>query len=221
MSGESHDSAGLDPAAAAIDVAGRARELVALLVVADADAEVLAEVGLLLDAAIDRLRSHRRPPGGISPLDVGRAGGRLFGPVVGVGNPLAPPMVLERHADRVEGRCSMSRAYEGPRGYVHGGVSALLLDEVSAKVPELTGVERVTSTLSLRFRRPVPLEAPLLLTARRRPGERDVVDAAIAVESDPSTPLVVAEVLFHRLRPEQVRRFRAGSGANEATGATT
>jgi hypothetical protein len=125
---------------------------------------------------------------------------------------LAPPLVLRHLKDRVEGTCILSRVYEGPRGFAHGGVCALLMDEICAQVPELVGVERVTTRLSVRFMKPVPLSRPLLLAGRRRTGEADLIDAAIALAERPEEPLVEAEGRLVRLRPNQIERFRRLSG---------
>jgi hypothetical protein len=52
-------------------------------------------------------------------------------PAVGLRNAIAPPMVIHHEAD---GQCwsefTLSGAYEGPPGWVHGGICALVLDHL-------------------------------------------------------------------------------------------
>jgi uncharacterized protein (TIGR00369 family) len=58
--------------------------------------------------------------------------------------------------------------YEGYPGVVHGGIVAAMLDEVTSRTifrgdpPRLV----VTAKLSIRYRKPVPIETPLRLTGR-------------------------------------------------------
>ncbi|GGW59745.1 hypothetical protein GCM10010320_45770 [Streptomyces caelestis] len=55
---------------------------------------------------------------------------RMDGPVTGAGSPLAPPMRVAPTDGGFMGRCDLGIAHEGPPGYGHGGVSAMLLDEL-------------------------------------------------------------------------------------------
>ena len=50
-------------------------------------------------------------------------------------------------------------AHRGPPGYLHGGLAALALDETMASLGiALDDVHTVTARLSLKYRRPVPLD---------------------------------------------------------------
>lgn len=158
----------------------------------------LDEVVRGLDVAISRLS-------GGAPLVLGRPhptessgdAHRVFGPVLGVANPLAPPLQLTI-GEEAQGRGTLSRAYEGPRGFVHGGVSALLLDEVTAKVPQLKTLQRVTRSLAVEYRRPVPLEVELLVRGRyvSRSGREIVVEGTISRADHPEHALVTARTTF-------------------------
>jgi acyl-coenzyme A thioesterase PaaI-like protein len=80
-------------------------------------------------------------------------------PAVGLRNAIAPPMVIHHEDD---GRCwsefSLSGAYEGPPGWVHGGICALVLDHLlgEAASDRLT-TPKFTGTISLRYLRGTPL----------------------------------------------------------------
>lgn len=80
-------------------------------------------------------------------------------PVVGLRNAMSPPIVVEHGAD---GRCwsefTLGPAYEGPPGWVHGGICALVLDQLLGEVASdgMTKA-RFTGTISVRYLRGTPL----------------------------------------------------------------
>ena len=86
-------------------------------------------------------------------------------PLIGIANPLAPPIRLSVVGNKVEGQVSFGVAYEGPPGYVHGGFLAAAFDEVLGMAQSLTGNPGMTGTLSIRYRRPTPLLTELLFEA--------------------------------------------------------
>lgn len=123
------------PHGQARDVAGRVREL---------SRELLA--------------TSQPGPLGLEPTSDGRL--RDHGnPAVGSRNPIAPPLVV--HRDPQAGRCwsefELGAAYEGPPGHVHGGVIALVLDQVLGTVPAVVGRPGLTAYLTMTYRRPSPL----------------------------------------------------------------
>ncbi|AGB24430.1 thioesterase superfamily enzyme [Mycobacterium sp. JS623] len=78
--------------------------------------------------------------------------------VIGVRNPVAPPLVIHDGADGVvHTDFLLGAAYEGPPGMVHGGVCALILDHVLGATAHLPGRPAYTGTLTLRYVRGTPL----------------------------------------------------------------
>lgn len=79
--------------------------------------------------------------------------------VVGLRNPIAPPLVIQ-HGET--GHCwsdfYLGAAYEGPPSLVHGGVSALVLDHVLGEAASdgLTK-PRYTGTITVKYLRGTPL----------------------------------------------------------------
>jgi uncharacterized protein (TIGR00369 family) len=76
--------------------------------------------------------------------------------------------------------------YEGPRGYVHGGIIATLLDETMSKSVRAQGVVAMTRHMEVDYKRPVPSTAegdprPLRLEGRvvRSEGRKHWVEARI------------------------------------------
>ena len=86
-------------------------------------------------------------------------------PLIGIANPLAPPIRLAVLGDKVEGRVTFGVAYEGPPGHVHGGFLAAAFDEVLGMAQSLTGNPGMTGTLTIRYRRPTPLLTELVFEA--------------------------------------------------------
>lgn len=73
-------------------------------------------------------------------------------------NMIAPPLRIECQEDRtVTTRFHLGAVYEGPPTFVHGGVSALILDQVLGEAAAAAGRPGMTGTLTLRYRRPTPL----------------------------------------------------------------
>ena len=87
-------------------------------------------------------------------------------PLIGLANPLAPPVRLAKTGARsAEGRVTFGSAYEGPPGHVHGGFVAAAFDEVLGFVQSTSGRPGMTGTLIFRYRRPTPLHSELRFTA--------------------------------------------------------
>jgi acyl-coenzyme A thioesterase PaaI-like protein len=82
--------------------------------------------------------------------------------VIGVRNPVAPPLVIHDDADGgVYTDLVLGAAYEGPPGHIHGGVCAMILDHVLGATAHLPGKPAYTGTLTVRYLRGTPLGQPL------------------------------------------------------------
>jgi len=126
-------------------------------------------------------------------------------------NAVAPPMRLElgEHAGApaMVGHVRLSRLREGPPGSVHGGVVAGLFDEVMGAASRLEGRPGgLTGRLTVRYRRPTPLDVDLVLRAwvhDDRPTRITVRAELEAPAAGSSGPRVTAsaEAFFVRPRP--------------------
>ena len=88
-------------------------------------------------------------------------------PFIGLANPLAPPIALEKTGESsVVGTATFGSAYEGPPGCVHGGFVAAAFDEVLGFVQAASGRPGMTGTLTVRYRSPTPLHTELRFEAR-------------------------------------------------------
>lgn len=98
-----------------------------------------------------RLRTKRAT---LRHADTGRA--VVWGnPAIGLRNAIAPPMEIHREDDgSYWSEFTLGPAYEGPPGWVHGGVCALLLDHLLGEVASQgLNLPKYTGTISLRYLR--------------------------------------------------------------------
>ncbi|MGW4481338.1 PaaI family thioesterase [Rhodococcus triatomae] len=169
------------------------RELVDATIRTEVDAAAVQEVEATVRAATARLRDRQIDGAfGVRYTEDGRI--MPWGNVViGLRNPIAPPLIVHRERDRCWSEFTLGAAYEGPPGHVHGGICALVLDHVlgSASSPEKPNF---TGTLTLRYRRATPL-GPLRAEARidRVDGVKTYVVGAL---SDSDGVTVEAEGVF-------------------------
>lgn len=92
-------------------------------------------------------------------------------PASGPENAIAPPLAMYGNPDgSVSGTVTLGLPYQGPPGYVHGGISALLLDHAFGMANHWARKAGMTGTLTLRYRRPVPLFEPLEVWAKNTGG---------------------------------------------------
>ena len=138
-------------------------------------------------------------------------GVRLHNPVWGSGSPLAPPVELEIVDDGVIGRCTLDLSFEGPPAYAHGGVSAMLLDQVLGLAVAAAGQPSVTRGLRIDYVRPVPLETPIEIRCRLEETRSDGFVARGTITAEEQV-LARGEGLFVTLTRAQARRFFARNG---------
>ena len=123
-------------------------------------------------------------------------------PLVGVVSPVAPPMTWTTDDDGLRMRGTFHAAYEGPPGYVHGGMIALAFDEVLGIANIAAGHPGMTARLTIHYRKPTPLFHELRFRAAldRVEGRRIMSRAQLW---DGETLTAEAEGLFVQPRPER------------------
>jgi acyl-coenzyme A thioesterase PaaI-like protein len=73
------------------------------------------------------------------------------------------PFELDLGARRTRGSFSIGGNYAGGGGFVHGGIIAVVLDEAMGKLSRLADEKAVTAELSIEYRKPVPVDRPILV----------------------------------------------------------
>ncbi|MGI9123170.1 MAG: PaaI family thioesterase [Mycobacterium sp.] len=141
-------------------LAAAVRELMEASLHTAADAATVRSATAAIEAVTEALNREQRIRTGwaMRHQDTGRPV-VWSNPAVGVRNPIAPPMLVHHEPDgRGWSEFTLGGVYEGPPGLVHGGVCALLLDQLLGEVAtrELTE-PRFTGTITLRYLRGTPL----------------------------------------------------------------
>ncbi len=154
--------------AARLRVAAATRALVETVtgVGPDADDDALARAADAIDAATATLIDASS-----SASDPGHRYQRSYANflphslLVGQAHPLSPTATYAFADGVLDVRVRFGAAYEGPPGYVHGGVVALAFDELFGMCNVCHGQGGLTGRLSVRYRKPTPLRRELRMTA--------------------------------------------------------
>ena len=144
------------------------RTIIDRLVATDAPTELLVDVAAQLRAIAEHFDTWPHGTlyeGFAEAANAGADPHALFehSPYIGRANPLAPPMYLREADGGVDGEVEFGSAYEGPPGCVHGGYVAGAFDELLGATQSLSGTPGMTGRLTVHYRSPTPLHAPLRL----------------------------------------------------------
>jgi acyl-coenzyme A thioesterase PaaI-like protein len=86
--------------------------------------------------------------------------------LVGLSNPMSPPMTMEDDGEGATGRVTFGPSYEGAPGCVHGGLIAAAFDQTFGFLNVCKKVGAMTASLTVRYRRPTPISKPLTIVSR-------------------------------------------------------
>ena len=220
--GDVESTEGVDPRFALADAV---RRLIRLLVAGRISDEAIVLATASTTSAVDALEATAQP--GRRPRSQPRPDGhpRDFfptSPVIGSANPLSPPVEIVVVDGEIHGRVTFDTPYEGPPSCVHGGVIAMVFDELLGAANIVAGNPGMTGTLTIRYHKPTPLQVELRVVARCRGKEGrkiqtwgavyfgDVMTAeaeGIFVEMDPKRFLEIAS--RHADSPEALARLTA------------
>jgi len=118
----------------------------------------------------------------------------------GARNPLGLHLTFLTAGDAFCTRVQPKPHWQGFAGVMHGGLQSTIMDDLmSNHLFRLEHVWCATAELTLRFRRPVPLDRELLFASRieRRQGRVWLLSGTCTVASDPaSSPLTTARGRF-------------------------
>jgi uncharacterized protein (TIGR00369 family) len=83
----------------------------------------------------------------------------------GGGNARGMKLTFEQDdaARKIIGRFRLGAEYQGAFGIIHGGVIAVVLDEVMGKVCRFRGVRAVTAEMNIEYLKPVWVDADLIV----------------------------------------------------------
>ena len=139
-------------------------------------------------------------------LDLSTPAGPLpLSPVIGDCNPSAPDVRLRFEDGRVRGTAHLTRRHVGPPGVAHGGVGAMIADQLVAVAPFVLGLTCVTRAMTVRYRRPIPLYRELTLEARCEKTADEAARAWCTISVDDDVVLEAEAdmvVAMHVTRPD-------------------
>jgi uncharacterized protein (TIGR00369 family) len=98
----------------------------------------------------------------------------------------------------------LAKRYTGPPGHCHGGIIATILDEAMGKVNKLRNVVALTSEITVKYLKPVPLKQPLHVESRELSVEgRKHINIA-EILNDKNEVLARSQGLFIAIDPHKM-----------------
>jgi acyl-coenzyme A thioesterase PaaI-like protein len=139
------------------------------------------------------------PPGDFSVPE----GPMPLNPIIGACSPMRPDVKLWFADGEIAGRALFTKRFIGPRGSVHGGVSAMLGDQIVSVSGQAIGARTITKSLQVRYRRPLPLGEELALWGMCEPADdsfqaRFTISARDEIAVEGTGELVLHERLAQR-----------------------
>jgi acyl-coenzyme A thioesterase PaaI-like protein len=127
-------------------------------------------------------------------------------PIIGACSPVRPDVQLRFSDGEIVGHGVFTKRFVGPPGYAHGGVSAMLGDQIVSASPMAIGVRGITKSLQVRYRRPLPLGEEVALWGVCEPGgdgfhARFTVTAGDEIAVEGTAELVPFDRLERRAPP--------------------
>jgi len=128
----------------------------------------------------------------------------------GTENPASMGIHLYRVADRVYADYAVPARFRGLSKTTHGGIVCTLLDEVTVSgISYLLNETCVTAEMTVRFKKPVPIETPLRLCCWIVGREGRVVRGRGEIIGPDDQVLAEAETKAIALDKEKAKRFLA------------
>lgn len=157
------------------------RRLVDAVIRTQVDDDALHEAKERIDQIVGELTQKQLPGSFGTPFTKKFIGMPWGNAAVGARNAIAPPLRIRRTPGLAECEMTLGAAYEGPGGCVHGGVAALLLDQLVGEAASTDGMPCFTGTLTVKYLRPTRLGS---LSARAevtgREGRKTFVHATLS-----------------------------------------
>ena len=101
-------------------------------------------------------------------------------------------------------RFRLGKRYTGPPAHCHGGIIATILDEAMGKVNKLRNVVALTSEITVKYLKPVPLKQPLHVESRELSVEgRKHINMA-EILNDKNEVLARSQGLFIAIDPHRM-----------------
>ncbi len=119
----------------------------------------------------------------------------------GRNNPIGLKLSFKPDGNTARAEFTAGRQYQGWVGILHGGIIACILDEAMSYAARFQGYSCITAKMDITFKRPVPVEEPLVITGSivnssrkllRARAQLTLPDGTVAAEST-ATQLIIEE----------------------------
>jgi acyl-coenzyme A thioesterase PaaI-like protein len=122
-----------------------------------------------------------------------------YSPVIGPLNAIAPPVEFEFDGKEITAEHVFDAPYNGPPTAVHGGIIALVFDELLGALGAMRDIGGFTGTLTLRYRSLTPIGKPIRMRTwiERQEGRKTFIAGTMHQDE---TLCAEAEGIF--IRPE-------------------
>jgi acyl-coenzyme A thioesterase PaaI-like protein len=109
---------------------------------------------------------------------------------------------------RVTGRFTPRYSHQGFPGVAHGGIGAAALDEALGWAMYAVGAWAMTARMEVRYRKPVPLDEELIVSAEVTRERGRVLEGFAELRSTSGDRLSEAKAMFVRLPEERARELQ-------------
>jgi len=93
--------------------------------------------------------------------------------------------------------------HQGWAGVVHGGITTCLLDEAMSYAALFSGVKSLTARMQTRFRRPLQIGEPLVITASVTKKTRKLIEAKAEMSLKDGTPVADGTATMFVISPRE------------------
>jgi uncharacterized protein (TIGR00369 family) len=109
----------------------------------------------------------------------------------GQNNPIGMKLRFVKDGETIRAEFTPDKMHQGWPGMLHGGILACLLDEAMSNIAYATGNTTMTATIDIRWRQPVKVEVPLVVTAWITRHRKKIIETASKVTLKDGT--IIAE----------------------------
>jgi len=129
-------------------------------------------------------------------------------------NPEGLHIHFEVEGRRVTGQFTARETHVGYPGVAHGGIAASVLDEAMGWAMYAAGAWAMTARMEVKYRKPLPLEREVTVTAEVVRERGRVLDAVAQIRGAGGAVLAEAKAMFVRIPREkqgEMERFYRGT----------
>ena len=112
-------------------------------------------------------------------LNTNNDNNRCFG--CGPDNPIGLKLKFQTDGKTVRAEFTPGEQYQGWSGYLHGGITACILDEVLSQAVHMEGLNCVTARLDTQLKHLIPINQPIVITSTVTNKTRKVIKTSATV----------------------------------------